>query len=165
MPVPKICHFAVILSTYITKPGLPGGDSYGMFMQGRCLHYYMGAPETSISMLVHFSGFKKLMLNYFNEILTKYCFCVSLECHLLLLTLHKMVPPCCKIIKETWTRPTNMVGLHSSNRERMTGSILLPKVSLSIDASEMISMVNMVATYLCFNLKSRHCFAYKLNRY
>jgi len=39
----------------------------------------------------------------------------------------------------------------------MTGSILFPKVSLSIDASEMISRVNMVATYLCFNLKSRHC--------
>jgi len=60
----------------------------------------MGAPETSISMIVHFSVFKKLMLNYFNENLTEYWFCVSLECHLLLLTLHKMVSPCCKIIKE-----------------------------------------------------------------
>jgi len=36
--------------------------------KGRCLHNYMDVPETSVSMFVHLSGFKKFVINYFNEI-------------------------------------------------------------------------------------------------
>jgi len=75
--------------------------------KGRCLHNYMDVPETSVSILVHLSGFKKFVLNYFNEIFDTV---LALECHLLklLVTLHKMVPQCCKIW-EIWNMYYNMV--------------------------------------------------------